>query len=166
MIPNTARRAVAYAALAALLSIAPARAQFGTPFPGFVRLPAEDFTWIWGDAGEEEMNRRSPDFKASGFESGFSCELTGRLRPGRAGDRSELRSFERDLANSMVFIQAAAQSMTSLDRNLDLDWAMLDCDKRSDEPLSEEAAQERTDRALEKAIRERERRRARAREGG
>lgn len=161
MIPNTTRRAGAFALVALLLSGGHAHAQFGTPFPGFVQLPAEDFTWVWGGADEEEMNRRSPDFDTKGFEAGFACTLTGRLRPGRAFDRSELRAFERDLANSLAFIQTSAESMTSLDRNLDLDWAVLDCDKRDDEPLSEEEEQQRNDRALEKAIRDRERRRAR-----
>jgi hypothetical protein len=158
---NSTKGPVAAVSLAALLCAPGAMAQFGTPFPGFVQLPAEDFTWVWGETDEEAIRRPSPEFQTTGNESGFRCELTGRFRPGRQFTHNEVREMERNLSSSLAFIQAAAQSMTILDRNFDLDWAILDCDKQGDEPLSEEQAQKALDRALEKAIRQRERRRER-----
>ena len=137
-------------------------AQFGTTFPGMVQLPREDFTWIWNDLEERDL-RRTPDIDVRGYESGFSCQLTGVLRPSSRMSRSDIRGLEQELTTSLAFVQASAQAMNILDQRFELDWARLACEK-SEAEVSAEEAEERLDRALEKAIRDRERRRARDRD--
>ena len=159
--PKTAL-SIAGISLATLVFADAAVAQFGSAFPGFVTLPREDFTWIWGEMTERDLGRR-PDFDSYGNEGGFRCRLTGRLRVSSRMTQGEIRNFEQSLSSSLAFIQASAEAMTVLDRRLELDWARLECEK-PDTELSEEAAEERLDRAREKAIRDRERRRARDRD--
>lgn len=148
--------------LGASASPNPALGQFGTAFPGFVQLPADDFTWLWGGVDENDF-RGAPDFNTRGGEAGFMCDLTGRLRVSSRMTSQDIRNLEQSLQTSLAFIQVSAETMTVLDRRFELDWAKLDC-KKQEGNLDEEEQQERLDRALEKAIRDRERRRARDRD--
>lgn len=163
-ITKTIRRSrpVARSTASLLLAFAlasPAWAQFGTVYPGFYTLPKNDFTWLWGDPEERDFSR-SPDFTVHGNESGFECALDGRLRPGSHLERLDIREMERNLSNSLFFIQDTVQTLNVLDQGLDLDWGRLACMKRQIDPNAEQE-QERLDRAIEKAERARERRRAR-----
>ncbi len=74
--------------------------------------------------------------------------------------RSDIRNMEQALTTSLAFIQESANTMNILDQRFELDWAQLACEKPVGDPDAE-AEQARVDRALEKAIRDRERRRAR-----
>lgn len=154
----TCRRAIApfAAALFVLGSgwLTAADAQFG-----YVRLPKDDFTWQWGDF-DENTARRRPDVSAQGSEGGFRCELTARLRPARNMDHGQIRDLERSLVTSLNFIQAAAQLMNSLEYSFDLEWGRLECARHQSDPDAEKQ-QEQLDRAVERAEREREKRRAR-----
>lgn len=152
------RRAI----LAALLSIAlsqTARAQLGSAIPGFYNLPNSDFTWIWGAANELEL-RGSADFHARGRESSFDCELTANISPASSYTQSEIRQMENQIGTSLAFIQEAAYLMQDWEYNRVIMWGKLACTKLEIDPDAE-AEQHRLDRALERARRDRERRRAR-----
>jgi hypothetical protein len=136
-----------------------APAQLGSAFPGFYSLPQSDFTWLWGDPDERDFRRR-PDIQASGNESSFTCELSVRFSPSVNMTSAEEREMERALATSLAFIRESVELLNSLEYNVRLDWGRLACTKFVDD-ADEAELQERTDRALEKAIRDRERRRAR-----
>ena len=153
---------LAILAAALILSVLPlsmANAQFGGLFPGQVNLPADDFTWIWGNRRETTMGR-SEDFSVRGGELGFRCTLTGRLGPGNTWSRSEIRQLETDLSSSLSFVQASANAMYTLEQRRDIDWAILDCVK-SEQVQTAERKQEQEDKARAKAERRREQRRAR-----
>lgn len=137
----------------------PAVAQFGGVFPGQVQLPQDDFTWIWGSRRESTMGR-AEDFSIAGGEAGFRCTLKGRMSPASGWSMSQIRDLENELRTSLFFIQSSANAMYVLERQLDLDWAMLECAKLQ-ATVDAERAQEQVDKAREKAERRREQRRAR-----
>ncbi len=148
---------VAAAACAAALWHGDAAAQF---FP--VNLPNSDFRWVWGEAITDERQKRSlRDFSSSGHEAGFSCQLTGALRPGSRIDELELRRLEMELSISLYFIQAATRVLNELDYQRDLDWAVLDCKLPEAREPDPEAQQERLDRLRERALRRQAERRER-----
>lgn len=136
------------AAIACALSCAAASAQFSP----FVNLPQNDFTWQWGDWERNTGSRRLEDFSVNGNESGFRCQLTGRLGPGNRMTSPEIRQMERDLGASLYFIQAAANAMNVLDQQRDLDWAQLACVKPQPSEGDAQAQQEKVDKAREKAL--------------
>lgn len=139
-----------------------AAAQF---FPA--NLPAGDFRWTWGDVADIPEDRRPSlrDFSATGHEAGFSCELTGTLRPSAQVDDLDLRRLESELGISLYFIQAATSVMNQLDYQRDLHWAVLDCKRPEAREPDPEAQQERLDKLRERALRRQaERRERRARD--
>lgn len=138
----------------------PAAAQFGSVFGQF-NLPDSDFTWIWGRRAETALGR-AEDFSLAGSEGGFRCTLEGKMSPGAGWSMGDIRELENQLNSSLFFIQSSANAMYTLDQQLDLDWAKLDCAK-SQATVDEERAQELEDKARAKAERARERRRARQR---
>lgn len=136
-----------------------ARAQFGNAIPGLYQLPNNDFTWLWGADTEDDL-RGPSDFRSRGRESGFECELTANLSPSNRLTQNEIRQIESQLSTSLAFIQEAAYLLADWDYNRQIFWGRLACVKL--EPQRDaEAEQEKIDRALERAIRDRERRRAR-----
>jgi len=147
---------VAAAACAAALWHGDAAAQF---FP--VNLPNSDFRWVWGDAGADQQRRSLRDFSSSGHEAGFSCQLTGALRPGSRISDLDLRRLEMELSISLYFIQAAVRTMNGLDYQRDLDWAVLDCKLPEAREPDPKAQQERLDRLRERALKRQAERRER-----
>lgn len=147
------------AALAAALLISSIAARDAYAQFGHLNYPQTDFKWVWGQ--QNELRRRGfADFSVTGRDGGFQCELTGRLHPGSRLSETEVRGLERDLAQSLFFIETASNTMYVLDQQRDIDWAELDCVK----PVVDEAAAELAEReakALAKAERDRERRRER-----
>ena len=128
--------------------------------PQIVQLPQENFVWTWGSTRSVE-NRRRPDFEFAGVESSFHCNATGGFKPGsHMRDFSNLRDFEQSLNSTLYFIQDATNTFNTLYLSNDLQWATLDC-VIPEGTESEEKAQERLDKALERAERDRDRRRAR-----
>lgn len=137
-----------------------ASAQFGTGFPGQYNLPQNDFTWTWGD--QDSAGRGVDDFSILGNEAGFRCVLTGKLRIGTRMSRMDMRALEDDLRANMYFVRAAANAMYRLDASREIDWATLACEKpQLTRDEDQEKRDEREARALEKAARDRDRRRAR-----
>jgi hypothetical protein len=157
MIRRLALQVGVSATLAIALCGESAYSQFGN---GFVTLPRQDFTWIWGTIREGEM-RRSSDLNATGSEQSFNCTLTARMSPGSHLTRTDIRNIEGGLKTSLSFIQTAAQTMYQMEQGRELNWARLECIKFEESELDAEEAQERIDKAVEKAMRERERRRNR-----
>ena len=136
-----------------------AAAQLGLPV--FVQLPDSDFIWPWGQPNRAE-DRLRPDFDLQGHEQNFFCTLTGSWRPGsHMSDFENMREFEQSLNSTLYFIQDATIAMNTYYRNIDLDWAILDCKIPEPTEASEDKIQERLDKAVEKAERARERRRER-----
>ena len=86
--------------------------------------------------------------------------MQGKLRIASTLGRDDVRNLEAQLRASMFFIQEATYQMNVLDTRGLLDWAVLDCQKPVNEDTDEEIA-EREAKALERARRARERRRAR-----
>lgn len=128
--------------------------------PRIVQLPSDDFVWSWGTAARVE-DRARPDFEIVGIEASFRCELTGGFRPAsRMRDYYNLREFEQELSSSFEFIQDATRALNSLYQRNELDWAIMDCIKPEGEE-TQDAADDRAARALERAERARERRRER-----
>src|SRR5690606_28875648 len=118
---NTAFRiAVAVLALAAGSASAQIFSQ------GIYQLPAEDFTYNWGDLRDKgELT----DLKTGGVEEDFRCELEMELRPGsRFGDR-EMREYERQLSSQLDFIYQSVVLMNQFDYARELKWATLVCKK-------------------------------------
>ena len=142
-------------AIAVQWMAAAANAQFGLP----LRLPEDDFVWMWGSLREAQRNDFE-DFSVVGSEGGFRCELTGRLSPASSIAAPTIRDFERELQTSLFFIQSAATAMNQMEYSRDISWAKLDCDKYKDE-ADDATRQDREDRARERAERKREQRRAR-----
>lgn len=145
---TTTAAALTLAAVAALAPAGGAYAQFSP----FVTLPGNDFTWRWGDL--ERASRGIEDISINGTESGFRCDLTAKLSPSSRRTPNEIREIESELRTSLYFIQAAANAMNVLDRQLELDWAELACIKHQDAEPDPEKSQERVDRAREKAVQE------------
>ena len=75
-------------------------------------------------------------------------------------DFYNLRGFEQELIGTPYFIQDATRRMNEFDRSFELDWAVLECTV-PDFTEDEQKTQERVDKALERALRDRERRRER-----
>jgi len=155
-------RLIGKATLAAMLALAfpgSGRTQLGSALPGFYQLPNSDFTWIWG--ADNELELRGPsDFRSRGQESGFSCELTANLSPSNRLTQNEIRQIESQLGTSLAFIQESAYLMNDWEFGRQIIWGKLACVKPEGEDDPEDE-QRRIDRALERAIRDRERRRAR-----
>lgn len=147
--------AVAAALLAATLTPGPAAAQFGR-----INYPQNDFRWFWGRQGDELQRRGFADFDIRGTDAGFECTLEGSIHPGSRLSTREVRELENELRSSLFFIESAANTMYALDQRRDIDWAELDCVKSVDD-ASESELHEREQKALERAKRARERRRAR-----
>lgn len=126
---NLSRSIPAFAAISVLgaLGHSAANAQLGSIF-GQVNLPTSDFTWFWGNQRDADLGRAS-DFSVSGSDTGFLCELTGRLGAGSRLSSMEVRSLENDLRTSSFFIQAVANTMYTLDQQRDIRWAKLVCAK-------------------------------------
>jgi hypothetical protein len=153
------KRAVAWQAAAAALLLASlpfdgAEAQFGFP----VNLPQNDFRWVWGR--NEVVAARGGDLDVRGGEGGFRCELSARLSPASRLSRMDMRNLERELQTTLFFIQSAANTMNALDQRHEIDWAVLECSKSQPAERDAEESQERVDKALERAKRKRDRRRA------
>jgi len=133
-------------------------AQFG--LPRIVQLPTEDFTFVWGENVSID-DRDRPDFTIPGSELPFDCSLTGSFRPGsHMRDYYNQREFELTLSQTLYFIQDSTNLLNQLYQSIDLDWAILEC-VIPDSSESDEATQERLDKALERAEKQRERRRER-----
>lgn len=127
--------------------------------PPIVQLPNQDFVFTWGRVDADERERAH--FHIDGREQQFFCRLSGAFRPSsRERDFYNLRAFEQSLIGTPYFIQEATYAMNDYDRSNDLDWAVLECTVPN-VTEDEAKAQERVDRALERAERDRERRRAR-----
>lgn len=154
-------------AAAALLRL-PAAAQFA-------QLPKGDFTWHWGSqpgqggpSSDSAHVEKFPDFMVRGTQSGFQCELDGKLSPGASVGASPLdvRQLEANLTTSLYFIEAAAATMNNLQFQHDLDWARLDCKKpkktqaqtAEDQKKQQEALKKLHDKEVQKLIRRREKR--------
>jgi hypothetical protein len=118
---------------------------------GIVNLPSNDFTWTWGDL-ERSERRGFEDFSARGNEGGFSCELTGKLRPGSRMSTGETRQLQEDLRTSLFFVQNSTNTMNYLDQSLELDWAILACAKSQGAEEDAEKTAERVEKAREKAV--------------
>jgi hypothetical protein len=75
-------------------------------------------------------------------------------------DFYQMREFEQSLLSTLYFIQDATATMNYYTQSNDLGWATLDC-AVPDSEVSEDKAQQRLDRAVERAERVRDRRRSR-----
>ena len=147
---------LAAAFLAVLALPDAAEAQFG----GFVNLPRNDFTWVWGDQDDAERGR-GRDINVRSLDRGFDCTLTAALRPGNQMTSMDIRQLENTLRTAMDFIYYSANTMYSLERSFDLDWGKLDCARMQPSEADEDKQQERVNRALERARREQAERRER-----
>ena len=147
---------LAVSLLAATVVPGTATAQFG----GFVNLPSNDFTWVWGDQEDAERGR-GRDINVRSVDRGFDCTLTAALRPSNQMTSMDIRQLESNLRTSMDFIYYSANTMYSLERGFDLDWGKLDCARMQPGEADEDKQQERVNRALERARREQAERRER-----
>jgi hypothetical protein len=104
-----------------------ASAQFG--YQNQLSLPESDFVWTWGNG--RSSSRTVEDFSVLGSDSGFRCDLRGKLRAGGMGSVSklEIRDFESELRGQMRFISAASNKMNELEAQGALEWATLQCEK-------------------------------------
>lgn len=157
---------LAAAFLVAMVVPGAAEAQFG----GFVNLPRNDFTWVWGDQDDAERGR-GRDINVRSIDRGFDCTLTAALSPSNRMTTMDIRQLENNLRTAMDFIYYSANTMYSLERSFDLDWGKLDCARMQPTEADEDKQQERVNRALERARREQAERRERrerqeARENG
>ncbi len=146
----------AAAVLVAMVVPGAAEAQFG----GFVNLPRNDFTWVWGDQDDAERGR-GRDINVRSIDRGFDCTLTAALSPSNRMTTMDIRQLENNLRTAMDFIYYSANTMYSLERSFDLDWGKLDCARMQPTEADENKQQERVDRALERARREQAERRER-----
>jgi hypothetical protein len=147
------------AALACAFAASGAVAQSG--IPQIVLLPDDDFVFTWGKPPGSLNERQRPDFTIRGVEQSFQCTLTGAFKVGsRMRDFYNIREFEQSLAGTLYFVQEATARLNQLDLSNDLDWALMNC--VIPETFEEDdRLQERVDKALERAERQRDRRRAR-----
>jgi hypothetical protein len=119
-------RAVALSCLFGLVCFGSANGQFSS-FPGQMNLPQNDFTWTWGN---QRSNQGGPtEISMFGNDSGFRCDLNGKMRIGSRVSRMDLRSMENDIRGAMSFITAATYAMNDLDGQRALEWATLKCVK-------------------------------------
>lgn len=128
--------------------------------PQIVQLPTQDFVYSWGETRPiDDLDR--PEFNLRGVEASFRCTATGNFKPGsHMRDYYNLRDFEQSLTGSIYFIQDVTYRLNQLYLSNDLQWAILNCIiPVTVEP--EDAVQEKLDKAVEKAQRDRERRRER-----
>ena len=140
------------------LFLSTASAQF--TYPGRIQLPQYDFTWTWGD---ESMARGSfNEMTMIGGESGFRCELSATMRVSSRLSRQQLQQLENDIRQDVYFVQASVRAMNMLEAQRELGYASLACERpQADVDADEEKRAAREASALERAARERERRRAR-----
>jgi len=145
--------------VAGVIAASGALAQSG--LPTIIQLPTDDFVYTWGkDASVDKRSR--PEFTVRGVEQRFQCMLTGSFKTGsRMRDFYNLREFEQSLSATIYFIQDATSRLNDLYLSNDVDWAILDC-IIPETIEDEDKRQEKIDKALERAERDRERRRARA----
>ena len=142
---------------APVLPVAEADAQV----PGLYSLPQSDFVWNWGSSDAER--RRGPaDLEVNGAEAQFRCELSARMRVSSTMSEMDLRAIEQELLTRIDFIYAASEAMNALERQLVLDWAVLDCKEYEQAEKTAEERATREQEAREKMLRELERRRERA----
>jgi hypothetical protein len=132
-----------------------AHAQFG-----FIMLPKDDFTWNWGEI-REGQSRDHADIDVTGYDQGFDCHLTAKLRPSSNMTISDIRDAEMQLRQALEFVRASAEYMQYLDYQRTLEWATLECKQPKPEQVTEEEKLERETKARERMQREVERRRAR-----
>jgi hypothetical protein len=113
--------------LALLLLPLPGTAQIG--YPGMSGIPESDFTWTWGNG--RDSGREREDFSLFGSDSGFRCDLRGRLRASGMGtmSRFDIRDLESRIRNEPRFISAASNRMAELEAQGALQWATLQCAK-------------------------------------
>jgi len=120
--------------------------------PRIVVLPTDDFVWHWGDALADD--HLEPDFSLDGTEEKFFCNLTGAFGSNAPDEYS--------LTSTLQFIQIVTARMNNRFRQgSGNSWATLSCAVPDNGSSTEEKVQERTDTALERAERQRERRRDR-----
>jgi len=154
-------RVVAIALFCSPFLLSTASAQFGTGYPGRMNLPQSDFRWTWGDRRSQADRGGIEDFSTLGNEGSFRCDLSGRLRIGSQFSRTDIRNLENDLRQSPFFVQAASNAMYTMEARGQLDWAALTCEIPQPTEDDQAARDKREARAMEKAARELERRRAR-----
>jgi hypothetical protein len=118
--------------------------------PRNVRLPDEDFVWRWGARPVDDSADRD-DFSIEGTEERFFCRLVGAF--------PRTSNFEALLSTTRHFIRDATDELNRIFVDAgESNWATLSCRIPEEDP-SEEVLQERADKALERAERQRERRR-------
>lgn len=128
--------------------------------PTIIQLPTDPFVWNWGRTMRGD-DRQRPEFTIQGIQQQFHCTLTGAFRLGsRMRDFYNQREFEQSLSSTLYFIEDATAALNYYYRQVELQWATLDCTIPEGEP-TDEKTEERVDRALERAERARERRRSR-----
>ena len=92
-------RVVAVVLFSSSLFLSAVSAQFSSGFPGQMNLPQNDFTWTWGN--RSSAGRGMDDFSMFGDDSGFRCDLTGKLRVGSRMSRMDMRDLESSIRSSM-----------------------------------------------------------------
>jgi hypothetical protein len=128
--------------------------------PGLYSLPTSDFIWRWGQV--QESRRQGPtDIEVTGAESQFRCELTAGMRASSTMTPADYRNIEQNLATRLDFIYAASEAMNTLEQQLVLDWAVLDCKEFEAREKTAEEKATREQEARDKMLRELERRRER-----
>jgi len=120
-------RLVTIALISGWFFLTSASAQFSSGIPGQMNLPQNDFTWTWGS--QRPNPRDLEDISMFGNDSGFSCDLKGKLRVNSQISRMDVRSLESEIRGNMSFVQAASYAMNDLDSRRELDWATLVCKK-------------------------------------
>jgi hypothetical protein len=143
---------VAAAAVTGLAASA-VHAQFG-----YYQLPQNDFVWNWGVNADRQIGFE--DFRVSGGEGGFHCELKGKMSGGSQMTPTQIRQFEDALRARLDFIYATSNYMNQLDQQRELDWAKLSCAKPEATPATAQEKADREAKAREKMQKEIERRRA------
>ena len=143
---------VAAAAVTGLAASA-VHAQFG-----YYQLPQNDFVWNWGVNADRQIGFE--DFRVSGGEGGFHCELKGKMSGGSQMTPTQIRQLEDALRARLDFIYATSNYMNQLDQQRELDWAKLFCAKPEATPATAQEKAKSEAKAREKMQKEVERRRA------
>jgi hypothetical protein len=130
--------------------------------PRNIRLPNGDFVWHWGTRPVDD-DPDAHDFSIDGSEQPFFCHLTGSFHSkfprGVADPSGSVRELLDRLSISERFVVDATEEMNRIFRDgSETSWAMLSCKVVEVSP-TDEALQERADKARERAERQRERRR-------
>ncbi|MFL2547067.1 MAG: hypothetical protein ACJ0SL_06860 [Candidatus Rariloculaceae bacterium] len=102
-------------------------AQFNPGMPGQMQLPADDFTWVWGQTNDRD--NQFEDISVSGSDGFFRCNLRGKLSIGTRMTSSDVRALENELRGELNFVQLVTYRMNELDARRDLQWATLECKK-------------------------------------